>query len=623
MKSTKRADNLPKTLFRLVSYFKDYAFFFLLALVTASLTGVANVLGTYFGGFVTDLILEYANLVRTSADTAALLSQYWGIFVKDIVTIVGIYVGGVFCAILHNEIMVNLTQKVLFRIRSSLMVKMQELPISFFDTHSHGEIMSLFTNDVDSILQALNDALANIVLSFTNMVGTIVSLFVINVPLSFIVVFFLLVMFVFMFVNAKVSRKYYRLQQQTLADVNAVVEEDIAGVRVIKAFSHEKESFAKFDRYNEEWRKASQNAFYHTQVNTPFFVSLSYFNFSVSSVCGILALCTGWAGPLTFGGLQSYLVFTRNACQPFNYFTQHLNSILVASAGAERIFRFLDEKSEEDQGEVTLLLADKESEEFTKRYVWKMEDGTTRPIQGVIRFEDVHFSYVKGKEILKGISFEVHPGKKVAFVGSTGAGKTTIISLLARFYPIDSGKITYDGIDIQNIRLDSLRRALSMVTQDTHLFTDTILDNIRYVRRHSTEEEVKNASIASHADSFIRRSPKGYQTMLYDDGGNLSEGQRQLLGITRASLNHSPVMILDEATSNIDTRSELLIQEGLKTMMKGRSVIVIAHRLSTIRDADEIMVLDHGVIIERGTQEALLKRKGAYYDLYTGKIELS
>lgn len=616
MKYRKRADNLTKTLLRLISYFKDYLFWFVLALVTASLTGVCNILGTYYGGFVTDHLLEYANGLGDKA-------LYASIFREDIIRIVVLYAVGVFSAIFHNEIMVNLTQKVLYKIRMGLTKKMQSVPISYFDTHSHGEIMSLFTNDVDSVLQALNDALANIVLSFTNMVGTIVCLFVINVPLSFIVVFFIIIMFVFMFVNARISRRYYVLQQQALSDVNSVVEEDIAGVRVIKAFSHEKESYDKFMKYNENWRNASQNAFYHTQVNTPFFVSLSYLNFSISSVCGVLALCTGWAGRFTFGGLQSYLVLTRNACQPFNYFTQHLNSILVASAGAERIFRFLDEKDEVNEGKVSLELIDSDTDDFTKRYAWKDENGNLIPLKGVIRFDDVHFSYVKGKEILKGVTFEVHPGKKIAFVGSTGAGKTTIISLLARFYPIDSGTITYDGINIENIELNSLRRALSMVTQDTHLFTDTILDNIRYVRRHSTEEEVVVASKNSHADSFIRRSPDGYKTMIYDDGANLSEGQRQLLGITRASLNRSPVMILDEATSNIDTRSELLIQQGLNKLMEGRSVIVIAHRLSTIRDADEILVLDHGVIAERGTQDELLALHGEYYNLYTGKIELS
>lgn len=623
----RRADNLFLTLGRLLSYFKGHVFAFIVALLTSSLTGVCNILGTFYSGKVTDHLLEYAKLSnQLGIDKDALLSQYTTTFRTDIIIIASIYVIGVTCAILHNEIMVNLTQKILYRIRNELMKKMQELPMSYFDTHNHGEIMSFFTNDVDSVLMAINDALANIVLSLTNMIGTIVCLFIINVPLSMIVIFFIILMFVFLFTNAHASRKYYRLQQKALSDVNGIVEEDIAGIKVIKAFNHEDKSFEKFETANQNWRNASQNAFFHTQVNTPFFVSLSYFNFSVSSICGVLALCTGWAGSLTFGGLQSYLVFTRNACQPFNYFTQHLNSLLQASAGAERIFAFLDEKAETSDGKVELKLIDKDSDDFSKRYAWAwVEDGTevTKPVEGIIEFKNVSFSYIKGRQILNNVSFEVHPGKKVAFVGSTGAGKTTIISLLARFYPIESGVITYDGIDINDIKLESLRRAISMVTQDTHLFTDTIADNIRYVRRHSTDKEVIDAAIDVKADSFISRTPQGYDTMLYDDGGNLSEGQRQLLGLARASLNHSPVMILDEATSNIDTRSELLIQQSLMKLMDGKSVIIIAHRLSTIRDCDEIIVLDHGTIMEHGTQDELLALHGHYYNLYTGKVELS
>ena len=628
MKNNRNPQSAFKTLGRLLSYFKPYLFAFIFVLVTSSLTGVFNLIGTYLGGNVTDMLLKYADeIAAASADVEAIKAIYYPQFIKQITIIVSLYLSGVACAVIHNEIMVILTQKILYRLRMELMEKMQCLPISYFDRHPHGEIMSFFTNDIESIINALSDSLANIVLSFTNMIGTVIFLFIINVPLSLIVIVFIILMFVFLFTNAHISRKYFRMQQKTLAEVNAVVEEDIVGVKVIKAFNHEKESFEKFDKYNDAWRKASQSAFFHTQVNTPFFVSLSYFNFSVSSVCGILALCTGWAGPLTFGGLQSYLVFTRNACQPFNYFTMHLNAILSAMAGGERIFAFLDEKGEEDDGKVVLKLVNDKEESFEKRYAWEKtnEDGSKSLIEihGIIKFDHVSFSYVKGKQILKDISFEVYPGKKVAFVGSTGAGKTTIISLLARFYPLDSGKITYDGIDINDIRLESLRRALSMVTQDTHLFTETIENNIRYTRMHSTSEEVKQASVNSHADSFIRRTPNGYKTMLHDDGGNLSEGQRQLLGLTRASLNHSPVMILDEATSNIDTRSELLIQKGLNRLMEGRSVIIIAHRLSTIRNCEEIMVLDHGVIKERGTQDELLAKKGEYYNLYTGKIELS
>lgn len=622
MRNPKHAANISKTLARVLSYFKPYWFLLVMVILTAIGTALSNIFGTFFAGKVTDHILDYFNqenniLKETAQNTLT----------HDIILIVSLYAGGVFCALFHNELMVFLTQKVLYRLRNELMSKMQELPISYFDTHTHGAIMTLYTNDIDALVNALNDSLANIFVSATNMVGTIVCLFIINVPLTLIVIFFIIVMLVFLFVNAKLNRKYFVQQQKALADVNAVVEEDIAGVKVIKAFNHEDDSFQKFEKANIEWRKAATNSFFRTQVTTPFFVSISYLNFSISAVAGVTALCTGWAGALTFGGLQSYLVFCRNACQPFNYFTLHLNNILAMTAGAERIFAFLDEDGEEDDGKVELVKLDDHNDDFTNRYGWKIihEDGSKeiKPLRGVIQFKDVHFSYVKGHEVLKGISFEAHPGKKVAFVGSTGAGKTTIISLLARFYPIDSGSITYDDISIYDIKLESLRRALSMVTQDTHLFTESIEDNIRYVRRHSTSEEIRQAAEKSHADSFIRRSPQGYQTMLYDDGSNLSEGQRQLLGLTRATLNQPPVMILDEATSNIDTRSELLIQQGLNDLMKERTVMVIAHRLSTIRDADEIMVLDHGIIIERGTQDELLALKGSYYDLYTGKVELA
>ena len=622
MRNPKHAANISKTLARVLSYFKPYWFLLVLVIFTAIGTALSNIFGTFFAGKVTDHILDYFNqenniLKETAQNTLT----------HDIILIISLYAGGVFCALFHNELMVFLTQKVLYRLRNELMSKMQELPISYFDTHTHGAIMTLYTNDIDALVNALNDSLANIFVSATNMVGTIVCLFIINVPLTLIVIFFIIVMLIFLFVNAKLNRKYFVQQQKALADVNAVVEEDIAGVKVIKAFNHEDDSFQKFEKANIEWRKAATNSFFRTQVTTPFFVSISYLNFSISAVAGVTALCTGWAGALTFGGLQSYLVFCRNACQPFNYFTLHLNNILAMTAGAERIFAFLDEDGEEDDGKVELVKLDDHNDDFTNRYGWKIihEDGSEeiKPLRGVIQFKDVHFSYVKGHEVLKGISFEAHPGKKVAFVGSTGAGKTTIISLLARFYPIDSGSITYDDISIYDIKLESLRRALSMVTQDTHLFTESIEDNIRYVRRHSTSEEIRQAAEKSHADSFIRRSPQGYQTMLYDDGSNLSEGQRQLLGLTRATLNQPPVMILDEATSNIDTRSELLIQQGLNDLMKERTVMVIAHRLSTIRDADEIMVLDHGIIIERGTQDELLALKGSYYDLYTGKVELA
>ena len=609
-----RPKNFFQTMRRLFSYFKGPQLFLLiLVCVLAVCSSACNILGTYLSGnWVIHTLEENLDLLPLEENLSTLYKQC-GI-------LVGIYLFGVISNVLYMQIMVRLTQKVLYQIRKELMAKVQRIPIPYFDRHTHGEIMTYFTNDVDALVMAMNDSFANIVLSLSNIVGTIVSLFLINFYLSLIVVVFILLMFFFMFLDSHKAQKYFKSQQVALSEVNARVEEDILGVKVIKAFSHEEESRKRFLHGNESWRKASEKAFFFTQLNIPIFVSLSYLNFSVSAVVGAIFLANGWIAT-GLGGLSSYLVFVRTSCQPFNFFTQHLNSILSASAGAERIFSFLDEKEEENLGKVELFKISDE-EDFQKRYCWQTPEGERILLEGRIVFDKVHFSYVPGKEILKDISFEVHPGKKVAFVGTTGAGKTTIISLLARFYPIDSGKITYDGIDIRDIELSSLRRALSMVTQDTHLFTGTVKDNIRYVRRHSTDEEIKKASESSYADSFISRLPEGYDTMLYDDGANLSEGQRQLLGLTRASLNKPPVLILDEATSNIDTRSEKLIHEGLMALMKQRSVLVIAHRLSTIGDADEILVLDHGTIIERGRQEELLKLKGAYYDLYTGRKEL-
>lgn len=624
MEKRKRPQSLIKTLLRLFGYFRYIWPVIIVVILMSVFTGFAEIYGTFLQRDVINRLTGLIKDIQQGSLTTTEALQ--GLMTRlGLIPVIVIYSIGVFCALAHNEIMVFVSQTVLYRIRKELMEKMEKLPLSYFDTHPNGDVMSYFTNDVDSLVNALMTSFANIFIATTKIVCTIVVLFVLNVPLSLIVIVFIAFMMTFMILNTHASRKYFKAQQDALANVNAIVEEDVKGIKTVKAFSHEEESFEKFDKANTEWRKASEKAFFHTQVNTPFFVSMSYFNFALSAICGILALTTGWAGPFTYGDLTVYLVLTRNACQPFNFFVQHINNFLVAAAGAERLFGFLDQPIEQDDGYVHLVKISEEAD-FSRRYQWSWkEEGKvmSRPVEGRITFDHVTFSYVKGKPVLKDISFEAHPGKKTAFVGSTGAGKTTIISLLARFYPIDSGAIYYDGINIEAIDLVSLRRAISMITQDTHLFTGTIEDNIRYVRRHSSHQDVVDAAKRSHADSFIRRLPEGYDTMIYDDGNNLSAGQRQLLGLARASLNRPPVMILDEATSNIDTRSEMLIQKGLEDLMQDRTVLIIAHRLSTIRDADEIAVLDSGRIIERGTQDELLARKGAYYDLYTGKKELA
>lgn len=596
---------------RLLSYLKKYWFFILIVMIMASFCGVAEILIARLGGDVTQHLID-----SIGADPQQRLETLY----RDLFPILMIAITGVLCAFAENQIMVRIAQRTLYQLRKELMAKVQRLPISYFDQHTNGEIMSYFTNDIDSIVNALSESLANSVLSLTKIIGTITTLFLINVPLTFIVILFILLMIGFMILNAKITKKYFKRQQTALAQVNGRVEEDVLGLRVIQAYGHQKSSEERFLKENGRWREASEKAFYHTQMNTPFFVALSYLNFSVSSVLGVIGLCTGVFGALTFGGLQTYLVLTRNACQPFNFFTQHLNNFLVASAGAGRIFAFLDEKEEVDEGKI--VLKKKTGEE---KYYWYDEtsDEFLSPVRGEIEFDRVSFSYVKGKEILKEISFTCKPGERKAFVGSTGAGKTTIISLLARFYPLDSGHIYYDGIDIETIGLTSLRRAISMITQDTNLFTGTIRENIRYVRMHSSDEEIEKAAELSRADRFIRKLPEGFDMMLYDQGNPLSAGQKQLVGLARASLNKPPVMILDEATSNIDTRSEKWIQRGLVELMKDRTVLIIAHRLSTIEDCDEIMVLERGRIVERGKQEELLAMRGLYWDLYTGKRELS
>lgn len=612
----KKNDSFSKTMLRLFTYFKGYRFLLFIVVILVIISALANILGTYMSKDVINYLTEHVN-----DEKAVQLQQLSQI----ILPLLFLYIAGVVSNIIYMQVMVHLTQKVLYNVRKDLFAKMQCLPIKYFDTHTHGEIMSYFTNDVDTIVQAINDSFANIVLASTNIIGTITSMFLLSYKLTFIILPLIIGLFFFMYFNTKATRKYFVLQQQALSEVNSKVEENLAGVKVEKAFNHEEDSMNDFLVSNDKWRKAAQEAYFHTQLTIPVNVSVSYINFALSAVIGCFFVANG---SLLYGNFSSYLVFVRNVCQPFNFFTMHMNAILTCAAGSKRIFNFLDEEVEKDEGTVVLYKTDdKEDSSFSSRYCWKVteKDGSTRlvPLVGKIEFKDVCFSYIKGKPILRHISFEAYPGKKVAFVGSTGAGKTTIISLLARFYPLDSGEILYDGININDIKLESLRRAISMVTQETHLFTGTIEDNIRYVRRHSSEEEVIQASKNSHSDSFIRRTPNGYKTMLFDDGSNLSEGQRQLLGITRASLNQPPVMILDEATSNIDTHSEQLIQEGLNKLMQNKTVIVIAHRLSTIRDANEIIVLDKGTIIERGTEKELLALKGAYYDLYTGKKELA
>ena len=494
--------------------------------------------------------------------------------------------------------------------------------------------MSRFTNDVDTVQEALNNSFTLVIQNSLTLTGTVVMLLVLNVNMSLIVIVFLCIMFFFIKWNGKRSRKYYDRQQAFLADINGFVEEMAAGQKVEKVFNHEEQDMKTFREKNEALRKASTKALGYSGMMIPSIVALSYANYAVSAcVGGLLAI----AGLMDLGSLAAYLVYVRQSAMPLNQFTQQVNFILSALAGAERIFEMMHEEPETDEGAVRLVKVRRtpdgkltecvQTEAHTKvethdEFAWKDESGNLTLLKGDVRFENVTFGYVPGKKVLSGISLYAKPGQKIAFVGSTGAGKTTIINLINRFYEIQGGRILYDGIDIRDIRKDDLRRSLAMVIQDTHLFTGTIADNIRYGNLEASDEEILEAAGLANADSFIRRLPDGYQTMLYSDGSNLSQGQRQLLAIARAAVAHPPVLILDEATSSIDTRTERLIEKGMDALMEGRTVFVIAHRLSTVRNSKAIMVLEHGKIIERGDHEDLVRQGGRYYQLYTGACEL-
>ncbi|MBU3841252.1 MAG: ABC transporter ATP-binding protein/permease [Candidatus Ruminococcus intestinipullorum] len=545
-----------------------------------------------------------------------------------------IFLLGVLSTFTYTRLMVYIGQGVLKKVRDDMFEHMQTLPIRYFDQNTNGSIMSLYTNDTDTLRQMISQAIPQALMSFFTIVVTFISMLVLSPLLTLLAVIMIAVM---MFVTRKIgsnSGKYFVRQQMALADVTGFIEERMNGQRVIKVFNHERVSEEEFDKLNEELFVSASRANTFANMMGPVVGNIGNMQFVLTAVLGGVLSVLG-VGGITLGIMASYLQFTKSFTQPFMQVAQQFNSIVMALAGAERIFKLIDEEPEEDEGYVTLVNAKKdengnivECKERTGMWAWKhphTADGSVSytELTGDVRFEDVTFGYNEDKVILKEISLFAKPGQKLAFVGSTGAGKTTITNLINRFYNIQEGKIRYDGINITKIKKDDLRRSLGIVLQDTHLFTGTIMENIRYGKLDATDEEVYEAAKLAHADQFIKMLPKGYDTMLSGDGEELSQGQRQLLSIARAAVANPPVLILDEATSSIDTRTESIVQKGMDNLMKGRTVFVIAHRLSTIRNSDAIIVLDHGKIIERGDHEELIQKKGTYYQLYTGKLELS
>ena len=544
-----------------------------------------------------------------------------------------IFASGVIATFIYSRLMVKIGQGVLKQVRDDMFEHMQKLPISYFDQNTNGSIMSLYTNDTDTLRQMINQSIPQVLMSSITIVATFISMLILSPILTVLAI---IMIFVLVFVTKKIggnSGKYFLGQQLALADVTGFVEERMNGQRVIKIFNHERVSEQEFDALNEQLFNAASNANRFANMMGPIIGNLGNLQFVLTAVLGGILSILGIGG-ITFGTIASYLQFTKSFTQPFMQVAQQFNSIVMALAGAERIFQMIDETPEVDEGYVTLVNAKKdkdgniiECKERTGLWAWKhphQADGsvTYTELTGDVRFFDMTFGYTDEKMVLHNISLFAKPGQKIAFVGSTGAGKTTITNLINRFYDVQDGKIRYDGININKIKKADLRRSLGIVLQDTHLFTGTIMQNIRYGKLDATDEEVYEAARLAHADQFINMLPNGYETMLSGDGEELSQGQRQLLSIARAAVANPPVLILDEATSSIDTRTESIVQKGMDNLMKGRTVFVIAHRLSTIRNSDAIMVLEHGRIIERGSHEDLIKEKGTYYQLYTGKLEL-
>ena len=618
--------NPGKTLMRLLSYVWNYykveCVFVAIGIAVSSLAAVAGNL--FIKNLIDDYIMPF--LSENNPSFAPL--------VRALLIMAGIYYIGTFATFLYARLMVNVTQGTLKRIRDDMFTHMERLPIKYFDTHAHGDIMSCYTNDTDTLRQMISQSIPQMLSSVITIVSTFISMIVLSIPLTLLIIVMVAVMVGAVRKIGSQSGKYFIRQQKDLGVLNGYIEEMMEGQKVVKVFCHEEETKKKFYELNNGLFDSAKNANIYANILMPVMANLGNINYVITLAVGSILAING-VGGLTLGALASFLQLTRSFNMPITQVSQQFNSIIMALAGAERVFDLLDEPVEEDHGYVTLVNAVeepdgslKESPVRTGIWAWKhphQADGTItyEKLQGDVVFNGVDFGYTDDKIVLHDIKMYAKPGQKVAFVGATGAGKTTITNLINRFYVIQDGKIRYDGININKIKKPDLRRSLGMVLQDTHLFTGTVADNIRYGKLDATDEEVIAAAKLANAHYFITKLPQGYDTVLSGDGSELSQGERQLLAIARAAIADPPVLILDEATSSIDTRTETIVQSGMDKLMKGRTVFVIAHRLSTIKNSDVIMVLDQGRIIERGDHESLLAEKGRYYQLYTGAFELS